>query len=107
MVSTGFPHLAGPLEPASVQLGGASLGERLGCEAGALQRRDPHPARLAAQANVTCGGCDGGRYSPPRDALEPQNLILNQSVAFWKTSSLRARPLTDDEFAISLGNRTW
>lgn len=87
----------------------ASLGATGGSEAGWRGRSSSalRPSPLAAQANVTCGGCDGGRYSPLRDALEPQNLILNQSVAFWKTSSLRARPLTDDEFAISLGNWTW
>lgn len=82
-------------------------GERLGCETGASAALRPSPARLAAQATITGEGCDRGRYSPLRDALEPKNLILNQSVAFWKTSSLHARPLADDEFAISLGNRTW
>lgn len=107
MVRAGFWCLAGPHEPASVRLGGARLGgeaELRGRDSAVLQ---PSPARLAAQASITCGGCDRGHYSPLRDALEPKNLILNQSVAFWKTSSLHARPLTDDEFAISLGNRTW
>lgn len=54
-------------------------GERLGCEVGALQHRDPRPPTRRLRPASPCGeGCDGGRYSPPRDALELKNSILNQ-----------------------------
>lgn len=67
----------------------------------------PSSACLAAHASITRRGYDERCYSALRDALEQKNLILNRSAAFWKTSSLYAQLLTDDEFAISLGNWTW
>lgn len=98
------PSLAGFLEMCSGQRGVLVLGRApkpsLGASGGrAGGAAAPQPIRLP----IPRGGCAGGSCSP-RGAPEPTNVVPNHCPASWKTPRLHARPLTDDEFAIPLGN---